>query len=81
MTDLLSEVRAEVEARHRLPPAKVCRAIRESAELSQARLADLLGVHPYTIFRWESGQRRPHGAQLVRYAQVLHELEELVQGR
>lgn len=33
---------------------KVIRARREAAGLTQAQLADLIGVTPVTIYRWET---------------------------
>ena len=64
----------EVRASQSLPDPRVARLIRVSAGVSQERLARELGVHRMTLQRWESGQRRPRGAHLVQYAQLLHGL-------
>ena len=71
--DLLTEVRA----RAGIPSPRLARAIRESAGVSQVRMAREMGVHRLTIARWESGARRPRGAQLVAYAQLLADLQRV----
>lgn len=49
-------------SRHRNPPptegAARLRAIRERLAVNQATLADLLGVYPFTVSRWETGRRK-----------------------
>jgi len=46
--------------------------------LSRERLAELIGVAPVTIFRWESGKSFPEYSSIVRLAEILgvttHEL-------
>jgi DNA-binding transcriptional regulator YiaG len=37
---------------------KVLRACREKRGISQADLADILGVDPHTVSRWETGTRK-----------------------
>ena len=39
------------------------RAIRRSARLTQPRLAELTGVHPMTVSKWERGILRPNRHQ------------------
>ena len=68
---LAEEVKAS-----RLPPARVAKAIRESAGVTQRRLAEEVGVHPVTVCRWESQTRTPRGSRRRRYAEVLAALEE-----
>ena len=50
------------------------RAIRETSGLSLSELAEAAGVHKSTIFRWETGVRRPRGAAAERYLRALEEL-------
>ncbi len=64
----------EVQARRALPAPALARELRRSAGVSQARVAQELGVTPVTVSRWEAGARRPRGALLVAYAKLLDEL-------
>jgi len=70
----------EVRRARRLPTPALARAIRQSAGVSQARLAEEVGVNRVTLTRWELGQRTPRGAARLRYADVLAELEREVLG-
>ena len=45
--------------------------IRKRRKLSQAEVAQHLGIHPSLISQYERGYLRLHGALLVRLAQVL----------
>ena len=49
----MSGLVAEVREAQSLPAPDVARAIREAAQVSQARLAGELGVHELTVARWE----------------------------
>ncbi|MGX1132639.1 DNA-directed RNA polymerase specialized sigma24 family protein [Streptomyces glaucescens] len=57
-----------------LPPPKERRRLREAASLSQAQLADRVGVSRHTVRAWESGRTTPRGSRLEAYAQLLAEL-------
>lgn len=46
-----------------MTPADV-RALRERLGLTPAQFARLLGVHPSTVSRWESGRRYPTGGAI-----------------
>lgn len=50
-------------------------AIRRDAGLSQAEVAEHVGVTAAAISRWESGKRRPRGQAAIRYGRILGELE------
>ncbi len=69
----------EVAALKTLPPPEVRRLIREKAGVSLQRLADELEVEPSTVLRWERGQTAPRPRTLIRYVQLLTQLEELAQ--
>jgi transcriptional regulator with XRE-family HTH domain len=75
MTELVEEVRRA----RRLPPPPLARAIRETAGVSQQRLADELGVHRVSVARWELGLRRPRGRLLVAYTDLLDALRRETQ--
>lgn len=64
----------------RLPPPGMRKAIREAAGASQQGLAEELRVHRVTVARWESGARRPRGALLQSYIELLAELKALADG-
>ena len=49
------------------------RELRLRARLSLGEVAEAVGVSTSTIFRWENGQRRPHGAPALRYLKLLVE--------
>ncbi|MGC0271719.1 helix-turn-helix domain-containing protein [Pseudactinotalea sp. Z1739] len=74
MTTLIEQVAAR--QRHTISPA-LARAIRQGAGVTQAEIAAELGVHPFTVYRWERGTRRPgHGTQEA-YTRLLRQLQEL----
>ena len=58
----------------RLTASGAARAIRESAGLSLSEAEAESGVHRTTIWRWEAGERTPHGEPAVRYLEFLDEL-------
>lgn len=66
----------EVRERRSLPTPAVARALRQSAGISQARLALAVGVTKATIARWEGASRQPSGEHRARYAAALTELQE-----
>lgn len=66
----------EVRARRRLPAPAMAREVRRAAGISQARIAQELGVTPMTVSRWESGSRSPRGEMLVAYVELLDLLRE-----
>lgn len=53
------------------------RQVRVSAGLSLAEVAGDVGVHPTTVFGWESGRTVPRGEAAVRYARLILELVAL----
>ena len=59
--------------------AERLRLLRESRQLTQVRLAELVGVDPRAYNRWERGAIAPHLDTLVKIADVLQvSLDELV---
>lgn len=44
---------------------------RKLLHLSRVRLAGLAGIHPMTIYKWETGRAVPRSDQLVTVALVL----------
>jgi transcriptional regulator with XRE-family HTH domain len=75
----MSELVAEVKDALSLPPPPVARAIRESAHVTQERMAEELGVHRVTLARWEQdGGRSPRGELRARYARLLRDLQQAI---
>jgi DNA-binding XRE family transcriptional regulator len=66
---------AQVRALLRSGKAK---EIREAAGLSQAEVAEALGVHTSTVYRWEAGECAPMGPAGLKYGELLHSLLALV---
>lgn len=69
MKDLLTRSRA----RKSLTPA-FTRGVRIGAQLSQAEIAEALGVDVSTVCKWENGERTPRGLLAERYAELLEKL-------
>jgi DNA-binding transcriptional regulator YiaG len=74
---MVSQLVDEVRTARSLPSPALARAIRESAGVSQVRLAAELGVHRMTVARWETGARKPTGPVRAAYAALLAELREV----
>jgi DNA-binding XRE family transcriptional regulator len=53
------------------------REIRVGAGLTLAEIAKDVGVHPSTVFYWETGRSVPRGEGAVRYARLILELESM----
>lgn len=58
----------------RMVETGAAKAVREAAGLSLAEIAKAADVTRATVWRWEAGERRPHGAAAVRYMRVLEEI-------
>ncbi len=70
----LDDVLTLTRDRRRLPPAPSRRAIREGAGVSQAAIAQVVGVTRAAVVLWERGARFPRPANLRRYLEVLERL-------
>lgn len=73
----MSQLVDEVRRARTLPSPPLAKAIRQSAGVSQVRLAAELGVHRMTVARWEQGVRKPSGATRAAYAALLADLREI----
>lgn len=60
----------------RLPTAAQRREIRKKAGVTLPRMAEVIGVAPLTIHRWEQG-RRPRADQVEAYVELLEALDEI----
>ena len=75
----LATLSAEVHARVALPPPHRRREIREAAGISQARLAEAVGVTDVSILYWERGGT-PRRGNLEAYVEALRMLDSIVTG-
>jgi transcriptional regulator with XRE-family HTH domain len=55
------------------------RRIREAAKLTQAEVAEQVGVTPAAVAAWEAGRRVPSGLPARRYGELLRSLTEQTQ--
>lgn len=60
----------------RLPDPATRRQIRERANVTLREMAQVMGVAPMTIQRWECGRACPRREDAVRYRDLLDELVE-----
>lgn len=51
--------------------------MREMARLSIIEASNGAGVSASALHRWERGERQPHGAGAIRYAELLKALEQM----
>ncbi len=72
-TTSAGEPRSVLDAYQRLPDAKRRRRIREAAGIPQHVMADVLGVVPLTVGRWEQGVR-PRAYVVKAYVDLLEQL-------
>ncbi len=62
MSAVIDNLLAEARRKHALPPPPLRRLLREQAGLTQAEIAQVLGVGRPTVTRYESGVRDPRSA-------------------
>ena len=61
----------EISRVRSLASSGLAKDIRIRASLSQAEIADALGVDRSTVHRWEVGERSPRGPAALRYGELL----------
>ncbi|MFJ9536635.1 helix-turn-helix transcriptional regulator [Streptomyces sp. NPDC101225] len=70
------KIRSRKRVRRSIPAPAERRQIREDAKLTQAEVADAVGVTPQAVALWESGRRTPRGQLFDRYAEALTAMRE-----
>ncbi|MER6058915.1 helix-turn-helix domain-containing protein [Streptomyces albidoflavus] len=75
MSDPLRRVDALVDD-DTLPAPEVRQRLRVTAGLTQAEVADAIGVKRVAVARWEAGLTKPHRGNRLKYAHFLHRLAE-----
>jgi HTH-type transcriptional regulator/antitoxin MqsA len=72
--DVLDQLLERARVRQILPDPQIRRLLRTRAGLSQADVANALGVGRVAVTRYESGQRTPRGELAERYVRLLERL-------
>ncbi|AXE27923.1 transcriptional regulator (plasmid) [Streptomyces globosus] len=75
MSDPLRRIDALVEE-DTLPSPRVRQQLRLAAGLTQAEVADAIGVQRVAVARWEAGLTQPHRGNRLKYAHLLRRLAE-----
>ncbi|MEU8949682.1 helix-turn-helix domain-containing protein [Streptomyces sp. NPDC048489] len=73
MSDPLRRIDALVEE-DTLPTPQVRRQLRLAAGLTQAEVAEAIGVKRLAVARWEAGSTQPHRGNRRAYAHLLRKL-------
>jgi DNA-binding transcriptional regulator YiaG len=69
----MADVLAAADAR-RWAADGTARKIREAALLTQAEVAEQVGVTPAAVAAWEAGRRKPSGLPARKYGELLRRL-------
>ncbi|MGP3691109.1 helix-turn-helix domain-containing protein [Streptomyces sp. IBSNAI002] len=73
--DPVAAVQVLLENHAELPPVAVRAQLRRAAGLTQQQVAEVVGVKPLAVLRWESGAVEPRpGVKRSAYIQLLHGL-------
>ncbi|PKV77057.1 helix-turn-helix domain-containing protein [Streptomyces sp. TLI_146] len=74
--DVFERVDALVARSAGLPPPHVRARLRQAGRLTQAEVAEALGVHRVQVVRWEGGKAEPRQPHRLLYARLLCGLAE-----
>jgi transcriptional regulator with XRE-family HTH domain len=66
-----TQLASRARARRQLPDPASARALRLASGVQLRELAEEVGVSRRSLWLWETGQRKPRGANLERYAEAL----------
>ena len=72
---LIENVKRRISVKRAMPNPAQRRRIRKLANISQATLANAVGVSQSTIGYWETGERNPSGEHAEIYLRLLLELQ------
>ncbi len=73
--DVASAIWDELKSRVVLPGPATRQLIRRNAGLTQAKVAEIVGVDRSQIVRWEQGETDPRGDNRRRYAEALRAMQ------
>ncbi|WSP96040.1 helix-turn-helix domain-containing protein (plasmid) [Streptomyces sp. NBC_01233] len=59
-----------------LPPPRVRQQLRVAGGLTQAEVAEAIGVQRVAVARWEAGLTQPHRNNRLKYASFLRQLAQ-----
>lgn len=74
MTEPQAAIRDMIDSRPTLPDPAYLKAIRQKSGLTQAEVAEAIGVTPGAVKHYEAGRRRPRGENLARYSEAVEEM-------
>ena len=76
MTKIHALLEPSAPAEAQLPPPSERVRLRKAQGLTQARIADALGVTPGAVGSWEKGRYEPRGEVREQYAELLRLIAE-----
>lgn len=76
MTKIHALLKPQQTSRPELPPPAERARLRKAQGLTQARVADALGVTPGAVGSWEKGRYDPRGVVREQYAELLRLIAE-----
>jgi DNA-binding transcriptional regulator YiaG len=77
VVDPIETAAALARARDSLPSPEERRRLRESAGVTVAAVAAVVGVSRAAVTRWEAGERSPRGDHVHAYIDVLSRLKRM----
>lgn len=75
----LDQIEQLIAARRKVGSGATARQLREAAGMTQADIAEKIGVTPSAMSRLEAGTRKPRPETLLRWASTLNEIERRLQ--
>jgi transcriptional regulator with XRE-family HTH domain len=75
----LTELSVALEAKRKLPPAEIRKALRKAAGATLEQVARACDVTPQAVLYWETGSM-PRGENLTAYLEVLRVFREAMSG-
>ena len=75
----LDQIEQLIAARRKIGSGTTARQIREAAGMTQADIAEKVGVTASAMSRLEAGTRTPRPETLLRWAEVLRDIERRLQ--
>lgn len=77
MSTAVDDILAQARVRAALPPPRERQALRTRFGLTLEDVADVVGVNPSTVSRWEQGIRTPRASLIPNYVELLERLAAL----
>ena len=74
MTSTKAAIREMIDSRPTLPDPAYLKAIRQKSGLTQAEVAEAIGVTAGAVKHYEAGRRQPRGENLTKYSEAVEEM-------